>query len=303
MMLSMIESPKRRLSGLLWLLFVVAIILLGAWAIGTYRIYSDLQITKVDLASTTVAYTTRIDNLSAELDAAMAQNADLSGTLSSEKKKNEEFENQIEDITDTVGTLEKWTKTDPELLQKYSKIFFLNENYSPSELKDIDSEYLYDKNITLQIHAEVESFLADMLQEATEGGIDLRAVSAFRSFGNQSQLKNSYAVVYGAGTANQFSADQGYSEHQLGTTLDFTVAGKVPFVTFDTTDGFNWLQENAYKYGFVLSYPKGNVYYQYEPWHWRFVGEDLARDLHKSGKNFYDLDQRTLDPYLVKIFD
>jgi len=72
---------------------------------------------------------------------------------------------------------------------------------------------------------------------------------------------------------------------------------------FENTEAYTWLQENAYKYGFVLSYPKGNGYYVFEPWHWRFVGKDLAIKLHREDKNFYDLDQRQIDEYLVSIFD
>jgi LAS superfamily LD-carboxypeptidase LdcB len=63
------------------------------------------------------------------------------------------------------------------------------------------------------------------------------------------------------------------------------------------------MQNHAYIYGFVLSYPKNNGYYVYEPWHWRFVGVKLATDLHNQGKNFYDMDQRTIDTYLLNIFD
>ncbi|OHA58101.1 MAG: hypothetical protein A2571_03620 [Candidatus Vogelbacteria bacterium RIFOXYD1_FULL_44_32] len=284
----------------IWFWFCLMLVLVGAASGGGFFwFWQEVQTIRLSLASSTAALKTKNE----EIIKLTTEASELAAVLNKEKNKNNEFEEQINEINDTVGTLEKWSKTDPELLQKYSKIFFLNENYSPAELKDIDSEYLYDKTKTLQIHAEVESFLVDMLQEASEDGVDLQVVSAFRSFGYQSQLKNSYAVVYGAGTANQFSADQGYSEHQLGTTLDFTILGKVPFVGFDTTEGFKWLQANAYKFGFVLSYPKGNVYYQYEPWHWRFVGENLARDLNRSGKFFYDLDQRALDPYLVKLFD
>ena len=284
----------------IWFWFCLMLVLVGAASGGGFFwFWQEVQTIRLSLASSTAAL--KIKN--EEIIKLTTEASELAAVLNKEKNKNNEFEEQINEINDTVGTLEKWSKTDPELLQKYSKIFFLNENYSPAELKDIDSEYLYDKTKTLQIHAEVESFLADMLQDASEDGVDLQVVSAFRSFGYQSQLKNSYAVVYGAGTANQFSADQGYSEHQLGTTLDFTILGKAPFVGFDTTEGFKWLQSNAYKFGFVLSYPKGNAYYQYEPWHWRFVGENLARDLNRSGKFFYDLDQRALDPYLVKLFD
>jgi D-alanyl-D-alanine carboxypeptidase len=110
-------------------------------------------------------------------------------------------------------------------------------------------------------------------------------------------------VVYGSG-ANAFSADQGYSEHQLGTAADVTtntLAGGLD--GFDATPAYKWLTANAYKYGFILSYPQGNGYYEYEPWHWRFVGKKLARYLHTTNERFYDLDQRTIDSYLINIFD
>ena len=50
-----------------------------------------------------------------------------------------------------------------------------------------------------------------------------------------------------------------------------------------------------YKYGFAISYPAGNAYYKFEPWHWRYVGVELAAKLHNEAKNFYDLDQRDIN--------
>jgi D-alanyl-D-alanine carboxypeptidase len=143
-----------------------------------------------------------------------------------------------------------------------------------------------------------------MIAEAKEDGVDLKVISAYRSFETQTDLKSTYKVIYGAGSANQFSADQGYSEHQLGTTVDVTTPTTAgTFVSFENDPGYMWLTKNAHQFGFVLSYPKNNTYYQYEPWHWRFVGTDLAKDLHAEGKYFYDLDQRKINEYLVDIFD
>ena len=117
-------------------------------------------------------------------------------------------------------------------------------------------------------------------------------------------MKSTYKFTYGSGTANAFSADQGYSEHQLGTTVDFTTeAIGGAFAGFDKTSAYTWLNENAYRYGFVLSYPKNNTYYVFEPWHWRFVGVALATRLHSENRNFYDLDQREIDQYLISLFD
>jgi D-alanyl-D-alanine carboxypeptidase len=131
----------------------------------------------------------------------------------------------------------------------------------------------------------------------------LRVVSAYRSFAEQMTLKSGYRVQYGTG-ANAFSAEQGYSEHQLGTTVDFTTPViKGAYASFENTTAYAWLTKNAYKYGFILSYPKGNSYYVYEPWHWRFVGKDLADRLHDEGLDFYEMDQREIDEYLIRIFD
>ncbi len=231
------------------------------------------------------------------------KNITLAQTLKAEQQKNGAFEYQIGQIASTVGTLDKLSKTDKELLQKYSKVYFLNENYVPESLTDIPSKYLYDKSKETKIHTKVLPYLEDLMAEAQRNGINLQIISAYRSFGEQSTLKSTYIVTYGSG-ANAFSADQGYSEHQLGTAVDFTTSELgAGFSDFKNTDGYKWLLQNAYLYGFILSYPEGNSYYQFEPWHWRFVGKSLANMLHQENKNFYDEDQRTIDSYLINIFD
>src|SRR6185503_17551751 len=82
-----------------------------------------------------------------------------------------------------------------------------------------------------------------------------------------------------------FSARPGHSEHQLGITIDFAPAGKSVFVSEDVGAG-KWLSKNAWKYGWLMSYPKGKravTCYQYEPWHYRYFGRDLAAKIHASG--------------------
>lgn len=234
-------------------------------------------------------------------------NADLSFALNQEKQNLEDkigdYRDEVNDITGTVSDLEKLSKIDPELLQKYSKVFFLNEHYSPARLTEIPSEYKYSDLKTLKIGTETWPYLKKMIDAAKDDNIEIYISSAFRSFNEQTALKTNYSVTYGVGTANQFSADQGYSEHQLGTTVDLTTTGLNGGLDgFDTTEAYKWLTSNAYKYGFVLSYPNNNAYYVYEPWHWRFVGIKLAKYLHGQNKNFYDLDQRKIDEYLINLF-
>jgi len=227
----------------------------------------------------------------------------LESTLTEEEKKRSDLRADLRDITRAVGTLERVATTDRDLLRKYSKTYFLNENYVPLELTTIDKKYQSPSGSNFQVLSDVWPFLEDLLQEAEDDGLALRALSSYRSFGTQSILKAQYLVTYGEG-ANRFSADQGYSEHQLGTALDFTTAARAGVLEgFETTGEYGWLLKNGYKYGFILSYPSGNEFYKFEPWHWRFVGRDLARHLHNKNLNFYDMDQREIDSYLAEIFD
>jgi D-alanyl-D-alanine carboxypeptidase len=257
-----------------------------------------------EMASTTAMLALRLDTLESALQLSETKNIDLATALQEEQDRRNDVERQIKKISGTVNTLDKLSKTDEELLKKYSKVYFLNEHYVPSDLATIDDKYTLDPNKTYQIHEDVWPFLEDLLRAAARAKIELKIDSAYRSFGSQITLKSGYVFVYGAGTANQFSAEQGFSEHQLGTTVDFSTAGiGASLAGFEGTTAYKWLTDNAYKYGFTLSYPPGNAYYQFEPWHWRFVGVDLAGRLHREKEYFYDMDQRDIDKYLVKIFD
>jgi len=261
-----------------------------------------------EIASSSVAHESRLALLETRVATTEAENDALIEALDEEREDSDSLrkavKDQISKINSTVGSLDKLSKTDPELLQKYSKTYFLNEHYIPSKLDSIDRAFLLQPERAHQFHDDALPFLEDMIREAADDDIDLKIVSAYRSFGTQASLKANYSVTYGAGTANQFSADQGYSEHQLGTAIDVTTPelGNA-FDRFDQTAAFTWMKENAHKYGFVLSYPEKNAFYLYEPWHWRFVGVDLATKLDRQNKNFYDLDQREIDKYLLVIFD
>jgi len=249
------------------------------------------------LASSSIAALTKqLTDLGVERD-------ELATNYTDELGRNEDFEKQIKKIGKTVGILDKLSKTDEELLQKYSKVYFLNEHYIPEKLTTVEKTYMYDESRDHQLHSKVIPYFNDMLEDAKEDGIDLWVVSSYRSFETQAQLKGAYTTTYGSG-ANTFSADQGYSEHQLGTTVDFTTKGLGGGLSgFQGTPAYEWLQSHAHEYGFVLSYPENNSYYVFEPWHWRFVGEDLADDMHDADAHFYDWDQRKIDAYLIKIFD
>ena len=179
-----------------------------------------------------------------------------------------------------------------------------SSDLAPARLIEIPDTYEYNESKHSKLDSQVWPYLENLLKASIANNLEIYIYSAYRSFEEQNALKSYYTITYGEGTANQFSADQGYSEHQLGTAVDLITTGIGGTLEgFENTEAYQWLLNNAHKYGFIISYPDDNEYYVFEPWHWRFVGVKLATDLHNDGKNFYDLDQRDIDEYLVNLFE
>ena len=278
---------------IVWVSGFVALVTTG------YVLYSAYQNIETRLASSQSENATLTD----ELFTTKAENMITSQKLAQEVARSSDLETKVSTMTNTVDTLTKLSETDKELLQKYSRVYFLNENYLPADLTTIASEFTLQPSRTYKILTRVNPYLQSMLIGARDDGYSLLVLSGYRSFGEQAALKTNYKVTYGIGS-NKFSADQGYSEHQLATAVDLTtkeLGGTT--LAFARTPAYAWLSANAYRYGFVLSYPSGNTFYQYEPWHWRFVGVELATKLHNENKNFYEIPQREIDTFLLHLFD
>ena len=280
----------------------VVLLAAGVGGYGDYTIRSELTHMKQDFASSSAAFTAQITDLNGRLEAAAHENSNLYSSLQAEADRNNAYGTQVESLASTVAMLDKLSKTDRELLQKYSNVYFLSENFVPSPLAGVDPQYLFYTE-EIQIHGHVKPHLEALLKAAHDDGIPLLVLSGYQSFEVQKIVKSNHKLTYGSG-ANKFSADQGYSEHQLGSTVDFTTKqGGSNLDVFEKSSASPWLEAHAHEYGFILSYPKGNKFFIYEPWHWRYVGVELATKLHSEGKHFYDLDQREINTYLVKIFD
>ena len=128
--------------------------------------------------------------------------------------------------------------------------------------------------------------LARAMAEAGKGTLILN--SGFRTYKNQQGLYNRTKETRGLAVAEKLSARPGHSEHQLGLAADFSVRGQgcVIMVCFGKTEAGIWLAENAQEFGFVLRYPKGYkpiTGFQYEPWHFRYVGIELATEMKTKG--------------------
>jgi len=277
---------------------IIALEIFGVAFLSIYLFINNFNLTKKNLE----IYKKLVNGYQVLIGNKIQENLFLQQQLAQQEAEVGNFRVQLSSLKENVNTIVKLRNLDEELLKKYSKVYFLNENYVPKTVLQIDPQYVTNSK-EQYIHANVLPFLYALLEDAKKNGIDLKVRWGLRSFLEQYKLKTDDVMIYGSG-ANKFTADQGYSEHQLGTTVDFiTSEFNGNSSSFYKTKAYPWLLDNAYKYGFVLSYPENNKYYVFEPWHWRFVGIKLAAKLHDENKYFYDLDQRDIDQYLIYIFD
>lgn len=122
-----------------------------------------------------------------------------------------------------------------------------------------------------------------MVKAARKDGVNFRIISGYRSYSYQKSLYNSYVSQHGRTWADKYSARPGHSEHQTGFAVDFGDMNGCGLGTcFEKTKAGRWLAKHAWKYGFILRYPKGYTKitgYAYEPWHYRYVGKNTAKKM------------------------
>jgi D-alanyl-D-alanine carboxypeptidase len=157
-------------------------------------------------------------------------------------------------------------------------------SYSPPDLAPV-SQAGFDG--FLEVRSFVLPDLAALRQAAASAGVPLGVVAAYRSFGQQRTLFRERQAELGYSAALDRVALAGHSEHQLGTAIDFTSAGRTDVTpSWAKSPAGRWMAENAWQYGFVLSYPKDRTdltCYAFEPWHFRYFGRDVAARIHDSG--------------------
>lgn len=188
---------------------------------------------------------------------------------------------------------------DDGLLAIVTQTYNLSPDYEPDDLLSLND--YFDNRVTLgfpsQLRQAAVQPLLDMMDAMHDVGLQPLIVSAYRSHYAQSVAYAKWAQQY-PDRVDAISARPGHSEHQLGTTVDFS-SPELPAMTgdpdlqfhtyFDRTSEGRWLRENAHRFGFTMSYP-ANAYevtgFHYEPWHFRFVGIDLATRLAQLGISF-----------------
>ncbi len=161
----------------------------------------------------------------------------------------------------------------------------LPDGYVPPDLRPL---YKLALSPTMCLRTLAVPDLSFMIKAAKNDGLELKAVSAFRNVTRQTQILNQTKKIKGD-KALESVALPGHSEHQLGVAVDISGASlkySLPTKTFELSPEAKWLEANSYKYGFIESYPKDKesiTGYIYEPWHYRYVGIEMAQKIHDSG--------------------
>lgn len=160
------------------------------------------------------------------------------------------------------------------------------KDYVPT---DLHTPNMNVESASMQINSQTATALEALDAAAKLAGINLIVVSAYRSYDEQTRTYQSMVSGYGQTEADRQSARPGHSEHQTGWTADLGSANdtscRLETCFADTPEG-KWLAANAYKYGFIIRYPEGKEHitgYAYEPWHLRYVGVELAEEMHRTG--------------------
>ncbi len=162
-----------------------------------------------------------------------------------------------------------------EYLRLVDKTHPLEPTYKPRDLKTLSPDDFYVGKDSMRLDIYAYNALLTMTKAAAKRGIALKIASAYRSHDYQKKLFDLYVARYGKKAAMRFSAPPGFSQHQLGTTVDF---GDVNH-GFSKTPASSWLINNARIYGWSLSYPDNAeeiTGYIGESWHWRWIGIDAA---------------------------
>lgn len=222
----------------------------------------------------------KISNLNRYIDYRNNNNLDIQNViLNVNMNLDKEPYEYYNTITDTENIL--------ILVNKYNK---LPDNYEPNDLNKINSN-----NSIRELYLKKEACDAFelMCNDAKTLGLNIIAISSYRTKEYQKNLYNDYVNRNGVTKADTYSARPRFSEHETGLALDVMGSNK-NYTKFAYTNEYEWVKENAYNYGFIIRYPENKediTKYIYESWHLRYVGKDVA-------KYIYD-NNLTLEEYLA----
>ena len=207
------------------------------------------------------------------------------------KEKNKELSNEqiIKNVNmnldlipykDTIKA--KNLNTEKILVNKY---YYLEEDYIPKNLKEINKQYALSG---MKLVDEAKEAFEDMAKQAKKENLNIIVMSSYRSYSYQINLYNRYVKSDGKDKADTYSGRPGHSEHQTGLAID-VYNKKENYTSFEKTKEFDWMQDHAHEYGFILRFPKDKedeTGYIYESWHYRYVGKEIAKYIKEKDISF-----------------
>ena len=278
-----------------WKNLIIVLIILSVLIFGIIKGTTSLYhlITKPNKEPTKSVKTTKsekekkleaLDNIQEQID---YFNEDYLDRYINYKKKNRRLDT-IQVIKDVNMNLDKTPyeytipaknlNTEIILVNKY---YYIEDNYVPETLEAINRKYALS-NMRLVYKAK-EAF-EELSKKAQEENLNIIAMSTYRSYSYQVDLYNRYVKKDGKEKADTYSGRPGHSEHQTGLAVD-VYNKKEDYTNFEKTKEFAWMQQHAHEYGFILRFPKGKekeTGYQYESWHYRYVGKEVATYIHNN---------------------
>ena len=183
-----------------------------------------------------------------------------------------------------------------DLLVLCNKYRALPKDYEPSDLTALTAGYAVSGR-TVYLRKEAAAAFEEMCAAAKAEGYTILGQSGYRSYNYQQTLYSNYSARDGQAQADTYSARPGHSEHQTGLAIDVRNAA-LSYTSFGKTAEYQWMNENSYRYGYVLHYLPGKqsvTGYQTEEWHYRYVGRETAAKIRESGL--------TLDEYWALYVD
>jgi len=174
--------------------------------------------------------------------------------------------------------------TDTEMQERMlvNKYFALSETYVPKNLVSIAPFGVVQLD-----KVAAEAFVA-LCTQAKNDGYTIFGISGYRSYQTQDNLYQRYLKIDPQWIVDSYSARPGHSEHQTGLAIDVSSSDS-NMLTFENSSSFPWMKANAHRFGFILRYQKGKediTGYKYEPWHYRYVGIEIAQTLYETGMTF-----------------
>ena len=209
-----------------------------------------------------------------------------------EQKSNTEYEQKTsEEKNIDALTVDQILTMPDSIVALVNKTRYLPSDYTPENLTVVAPDIIpYTVPGTLErnmVRSELEEPLLQMISDSQAAGLDIWVASAYRSYERQKEIFDHNVEQVGYDETIKVVALPGTSEHQTGLCIDFTTesVGFTLEENFEETAEGKWLKDNAHRYGFIMRYPKGKeeiTGYSYEPWHFRYVGADIATEIYNQ---------------------